>query len=348
MRPNAAVLAAISAAVLFGASTPFAKQLLGALPPILLAGLLYLGSGVGLGVVRIVRDHGLRRATLTGREWGWLFAAILAGGIAGPVLLMYGLLHSSAAGASLLLNLEAVLTAVLAWVVFRENADRRIVLGMALIVGGGVLLAWPTGATHSMSLTGAWAVAAACLCWAVDNNLTRKVSSNDAVFIAGTKGLVAGVTNVALAVGLGAKLPGAAVVAEAMGVGLLGYGVSLVLFVLALRGLGSARTGAYFSTAPFVGAALAIEAFHEPLSWSFGAAAALMAGGVWLHLSEVHQHEHLHERLTHSHSHRHDAHHQHPHDFAWDGREPHTHEHVHEPLRHSHPHYPDIHHQHEH
>jgi hypothetical protein len=168
------------------------------------------------------------------------------------------------------------------------------------------------------------------------------------VFIAGTKGLVAGITNVVLALALGAKLPSPALVAAAMVVGFVGYGVSLVLFVLALRGLGSARTGAYFSIAPFVGAAIAIGVFHEPVSWLFYVAAALMAAGVWLHLTEVHEHEHAHEPLTHTHAHRHDVHHHHQHAFDWDGREPHTHEHSHEPLQHSHRHYPDVHHRHDH
>ncbi|HXW73408.1 MAG TPA: DMT family transporter [Steroidobacteraceae bacterium] len=348
MTVNTSVVAALAAAVLFGASTPFAKALLGGVSPILLAGLLYLGSGVGLWFVRTVRDRGFGSAGLSRTEWSWLAAAIAAGGVLGPILLMYGLTRTSAAEASLLLNLEAVLTALLAWVVFRENADRRIVLGMALIVAGGVALAWPAGGVAPASLVGTLAVAGTCLCWAVDNNLTRKVSASDPLFIAATKGLVAGLTNAGLALGLGAKLPQAPLVVAAMGVGLAGYGISLALFVLALRGLGSARTGAYFSTAPFVGAAIAIVAFHEPIFWPFWVAAALMAAGVCLHLTEVHQHEHVHESLTHRHAHRHDAHHQHQHAFAWDGREPHTHEHTHEPLKHAHPHYPDVHHRHEH
>jgi drug/metabolite transporter (DMT)-like permease len=345
---NASVLAALAAALLFGASTPFAKALVGAVPPVLLAGLLYAGSGIGLSLVRLTRDAGLKPAGLSSAEWPWLLGAIIAGGVLAPVLLMYGLTRTSAAEASLLLNLEAVLTALLAWIVFRENADRRVVLGMALIVAGGVVLAWPAAGAGRTGGIGAWSVAGACACWALDNNLTRKVSAGDPLFIAGTKGLAAGITNIALALALGAQLPPPAWSAAAMGVGFLGYGVSLALFVLALRGLGSARTGAYFSTAPFVGAAIAIVAFGEPVSWPFWLAAALMAAGVWLHLAEVHEHEHAHEPLTHTHAHRHDAHHQHEHGFEWDGREPHTHEHTHEPLVHRHPHYPDVHHRHGH
>jgi drug/metabolite transporter (DMT)-like permease len=348
MSVNASVLAALGAAVLFGASTPFAKALVGAVPPVMLAGLLYAGSGIGLWSARIVRDRGAKAAALSRGEWPWLISAIVAGGVLGPMLLMYGLTRTSAAVASLLLNLEAVLTALLAWVVFRENADRRIVLGMALIVAGGAVLAWRAGDAGRTNLAGVLAVAGACACWAVDNNLTRRVSAGDPLFIAGTKGLVAGFTNVALAVAAGAHLPPVAVSVVAMGVGFAGYGVSLVLFILALRGLGSARTGAYFSTAPFVGAAIAIVAFGETVSPFFWLAAALMLGGVWLHLTEVHEHEHTHEPLTHTHAHRHDAHHQHEHAEGWDGREPHTHVHTHRLLVHRHPHYPDLHHRHGH
>ncbi len=348
MTLNASVCAALAAAGLFGASTPFAKALLGAAPPVLLAGLLYAGSGIGLSIARLVRDRGLKPAHLSRAEWPWLLGAIIAGGLLAPVLLMYGLVRTSAADASLLLNLEAMLTALVAWVVFRESADRRVVLGMALIVAGGVVLAWPTERAGTTSLIGAVSVAGACACWAVDNNLTRKVSASDPVFIAATKGLAAGSTNVILAIFLGARPPAPVLTAAALGVGLVGYGVSLVLFVIALRGLGSARTGAYFSTAPFVGSAIAIIMFGEPVSWPFWVAAALMAAGVWLHLTEVHEHEHAHEALTHAHAHRHDAHHQHAHNFDWDGREPHTHEHSHEPLVHRHHHYPDVHHRHGH
>ena len=348
MNPRTAILAALGAAVLFGASTPFAKALVGDVPPMLLAGLLYLGSGIGLWVLRLVRDRGFKSASLSRLELPWLSGGIAAGGVLGPTLLMYGLTRTSAADASLLLNLEAVLTALLAWVVFRENADRRIVLGMALIVAGGVVLVLPSGDAGRTSISGALAVAGACLCWAIDNNLTRKVSAIDPLFIAGTRGLVAGITNTGLALSLGAGRPAPTLIAAAATVGFVGYGVSLVLFVLALRGLGAARTGAYFSTAPFIGAAFAIVAFHAGASAAFWVAAALMAAGVWLHLTERHEHTHTHEQLIHAHSHRHDSHHQHTHAFAWDGREPHTHEHRHEPLTHLHPHYPDIHHRHTH
>ena len=342
------VAAALGAALLFGASTPLAKALLRDVSPVLLAGLLYLGSGIGLGLIRTTRDRGWHIPMMASKEWLWLSLAIGFGGVLGPLLLMLGLTHTSAATASLLLNLEAVLTALLAWIVFRENTDRRIVLGMLLIVVGAVLLALPSPSQHVGLGWGALLIAGACLCWALDNNFTRKVSASDALFIAGLKGLAAGIVNVVIALTLGARLPAMPVIGMAMTVGLLGYGISLVLFVLALRGLGSARTGAYFSTAPFIGAAIAILAFGEHASWMFWLAAALMGAGVWLHLTERHEHLHTHAPITHTHRHVHDEHHQHAHDFDWDGHEPHTHEHTHAPLTHSHPHYPDIHHQHKH
>ena len=343
-----AVVAALVAALLFGASTPFAKQLLHDVSPVLLAGLLYLGSGIGLGVIRLVRDRGWRTPPMSGREWLWLMLAIGFGGVLGPLALMLGLMSTSAATASLLLNLEAVLTAVIAWVVFRENTDRHVVIGMLAIVAGAVLLAWPNSSRHAGLGWGALLIAGACLAWALDNNFTRKVSATDALFLAGIKGTVAGAVNTGLALALGARLPAIPAISEAMVVGLLGYGVSLVLFVLALRGLGTARTGAYFSTAPFLGATIAILAFGEHASTLFWVAAVLMGIGVWLHLSERHEHLHTHDVITHTHPHVHDIHHQHTHDFPWDGTEPHTHPHTHEPITHSHPHYPDIHHQHRH
>jgi drug/metabolite transporter (DMT)-like permease len=343
-----AIAAALAAALLFGASTPLAKQLLQHTSPVLLAGLLYLGSGIGLSLGRLVRDRGWRAPGLRRAEWAWLLLAICFGGVLAPLLLMLGLARTPAASASLLLNLEAVLTALLAWIVFRENTDRRVVLGMALIVAGAAMLAGRGPSYMPGSWSGALFIALACLCWALDNNLTRKVAASDAAFLAGLKGLAAGAVNTGLALLLGARAPGPAGIAEAMTIGLLGYGVSLVLFVLALRGLGAARTGAYFSTAPFMGAAIAVLTFGERPAPTFWLAAALMGAGVWLHLRERHEHAHTHQPVRHTHRHVHDEHHQHSHDFDWDGREAHTHEHAHALLTHSHPHYPDAHHQHRH
>jgi drug/metabolite transporter (DMT)-like permease len=275
-----------------------------------------------------------------------LLGAIAAGGIAGPVLLMFGLSTTPAATSSLLLNLEGVFTAVIAWVVFRENVDAQIFLGMVAIVAGGAVLSWQPGAASVSA--GALLVAAACACWAIDNNLTRKVSTNDAMVIACLKGLIAGSVNLCIALVLGAHLPGLARTAAAMFTGLAGYGVSLVLFVVALRNLGTARTGAYFSVAPLFGVTLSLILWPDipgPLFW---VAAALMVLGVWLHIRERHEHAHTHVLMDHNHRHRHDEHHQHTHDFKWDGKEPHTHPHQHVPMTHIHGHFPDIHHRHIH
>jgi drug/metabolite transporter (DMT)-like permease len=350
---RAAIAAALCAALLFGASTPLAKLLAGRVSPVMLAGLLYLGSGVGLSLIRVLRDRGFASANLSAQQWPWLLGAIVCGGVLAPILLIAGLTRLPAASVALLLNLEAVFTALLAWVVFRENAGRRVILGMMLIVAGGVTLCGVAGAAAHQALSAVLAIAAACLCWGLDNNLTRKISGGDALFIAAVKGLAAGTTNLLLALLLGAHLPSAAVIGAAMGVGLVGYGLSLVLYVLALRGLGSARTGAYFSTAPFLGAAIAIVLFESAVPAVFWLSAALMAAGVWLHLTEHHEHEHTHDALKHAHPHVHDEHHRHAHAFPWDDIEPHdtqphTHEHEHQPVTHRHAHFPDLHHRHDH
>jgi len=347
---NRSVLSALGAAALFGASTPFAKLLLGEVSPLVLAAVLYLGSGLGLAAWIGLRARLPGRepaAPLPRRDWPWIAAAIAAGGVAGPILLMQGLARTDASSASLLLNLEGVLTAAIAWTVFRENVDRRVFAGMMAIVAGGAMLS-ADAAPRAGGIAGALLVAAACLAWAIDNNLTRRVSGGDAATLACLKGLAAGAVNLALALSLGAPLPSSTGWLGAGLLGFLGYGVSLVLFIVALRGLGTARTGAYFSVAPFFGAVLAIAMLGERPGIAFWFAAGLMALGVWLHLSERHEHTHAHEALQHTHEHMHDGHHKHAHDLSWDGREPHVHPHRHEALVHSHPHYPDLHHRHTH
>jgi drug/metabolite transporter (DMT)-like permease len=343
------VAASLAAALLFGAAAPMAKLLLAQVSPWLLAALLYLGSGLGLFLLRRLRASPPVR--LARGEARWLAGAILAGGIAGPVLLMLGLAGLPASQASLLLNAEAVLTALLAWVVFRENVGRRIAAGMAAIVAGGVVLAWPQEASAGEGGRSVLLVLGACLAWALDNNLTRKVSLADASWIAMVKGLAAGATNLLLALALGAAWPPLPFAAAAALLGLFSYGVSLVLFVLGLRALGTARTGAYFSVAPFFGAVIAVVALGEPADWRLVAAALLMAAGVWLHLTERHEHLHAHEPLEHAHEHVHgggDAHHEHLHEPPVPPGTRHSHAHRHAPLVHAHPHYPDAHHRHEH
>ena len=301
------ILYAIAAAALFGASTPLAKLLLGIMPPVLLAGLLYLGSGLGLLVLRFWRQSSTRsekEAALPRSQWLWLAGAVLFGGVLGPVLLMLGLRTTTAASSSLLLNFEGVFTALLAWFVFKENFDRRIALGMLAIVMGGIVLNWqPQG------------------------------------------GLALSIGALLL---LGASLPPFRGLFGALVVGFFGYGLSLACFVLALRHIGTARTGAFFSLAPFVGALVSLPLLREPVQNFFWFAVALMGIGVWLHLTEKHEHTHQHKRLEHSHSHVHDEHHRHAHAPKTNAREPHTHSHIHEPMTHAHAHFPDIHHRHAH
>ncbi|MBU4336938.1 MAG: DMT family transporter [Actinobacteria bacterium] len=338
--------AALLAALLFGASAPLAKLLLGEVSPWLLAGLLYTGAGAGLWVWRLVRRAAPVR--LARPELPWLVGAVATGGIAGPVLLMAGLASMPASGASLLLNAEGVLTAVIAWVVFREPAGRRVVLGMLAIVAGAVVISVPNAQAQVTSVWPALAILGACACWALDNNLTRKVALTDATWLAAVKGAVAGPTNLVVALALGARLPGAATTAAALVLGLLAYGVSLVLFIVALRHVGTARAGAYFSIAPFFGAVLAV-ALGEPVTYQLVVAGALMAFGAWLHLSERHGHQHTHEAVTHDHQHGHDdGHHDHSHPEAVPAGVSHRHLHTHEAVTHTHEHYPDAHHDHSH
>jgi drug/metabolite transporter (DMT)-like permease len=337
------IFLALASAVLFGASVPLSKLLLGSVDPWLLAGLLYLGAGLGLAAVRAIGTPA--EAKLSRADLPWLALVVATGGVLGPLLLLFGLARTDAAGAALLLNLEGLATMGLAWVAFRENVDRRLLLGAAAILAGAVVLSWQG---HASFRWGAALVAGACLCWGIDNNLTRRLSAADPVQIAMIKGLAAGTVNATLAWANGAALPPTGLVLAVGLVGFLGYGVSLVLFVLALRWLGAARTGAYFSAAPFVGALLAIPLLHEAPTAQFWIAGVLMGVGLWLHVSERHEHDHAHPELEHAHRHRHDAHHQHTHAPETPAGEPHTHPHRHARLLHRHPHYPDLHHRHLH
>jgi drug/metabolite transporter (DMT)-like permease len=276
-------LLAIAAAALFGASTPAAKAVVSGVDPLMLAGLLYLGSGIGLTILRVASGQAgwlFKRADLP-----WLAAAVVFGGMAGPALLMLGLTTVTGSAASLLLTLEGVFTALIAWIVFREPFNLRIGLGMMAIVAGAALLSLGGGSGRA-AVGGALAIAAACLCWAIDNNCTSRISHADAPALAAVKGLVAGIVNLSLALIAGAAVPPIDSIALSGLIGLFGYGISLVLFVLALRQVGAARTGAYFSTAPFLGAALSLVLLREAWSWPLVGAGLLMALGVWLHLTE--------------------------------------------------------------
>jgi drug/metabolite transporter (DMT)-like permease len=337
------VRAGLLAAVLFGAGTPLAKLLLDEVSPWLLAGLLYCGSGLGLFVYRRVRRA--PRVTLPREDRLPLAGAILAGGVVAPVLLLGGLAHMPASGASLLLNAEGVFTALLAWFVFKEFVDRRVASGFALITAGAVVLSVSAKADLG-SIWPSLAVLGACLAWGLDNNLTRKVALNDAIWLAAVKGGIAGPVNLVIALAAGSELPNPARVGAAMAIGLLAYGVSLALFIVAMRHVGTARAGAYFSVAPFFGGILAVV-LGDQVSVALVVAGVLMAAGVWLHVAERHEHRHHHEPMTHTHWHTHDEHHAHEHDDEVpEGG--HVHEHHHEAMTHAHPHYPDSHHRHVH
>jgi len=280
---------ALASALLFGSSTPLSKALVGDIHPVLLAAVLYLSSGLGLLLVRLCQRLFLKKRPSTARldviGSLWLGGAILSGGVIAPILLMVGLTQTPGSTASLLLNLEGVLTALLAWLVFREHFSRRLVLGMASIVAGAIILSWQ-GKPSIATLVGPLLVVAACLAWAIDNNLTRKVSSSDPVTIAMLKGLVAGSFNLCLALSIGSIKADPLAIGAASLVGIINYGISNVLFVLALRELGTARTAVYYSTAPFFGALIALIMLQEIVTISFLAATVLMGLGVLLHLTE--------------------------------------------------------------
>jgi drug/metabolite transporter (DMT)-like permease len=306
---NPGIRAGLASALLFGASTPLAKPFVADYSPWLVAGLLYLGSGLGLYLFRALK--GSWRLELPKSNRGSLFGAIFFGGVLAPVLLMFGLSSTAASDASLLLNTEVVFTAVIAWFIFKENFDKNIVLGMIAIVLGAIVLSFG-GESWGSQLWPTIAVLGACLCWGIDNNLTRNVSEGDAVSIASLKGLVAGPTNLVLALLIGATIPPISSVFAIMTVGLLCYGLSLVLFIIALRHVGTARAGAYYSVAPFLGSVLAV-ALGAQITWQLVVAGALMSLGVWLHLIERHEHEHSHGDLVHTHPHFPDSQHRHKH-----------------------------------
>lgn len=373
--PLAGVAYACLSALLFGLTTPIAKLLLATSSPFMLAGLLYAGSGTGLLIWQLVtkKSAGQEAAKFSLPDFRWLTLVILFGGIVAPVLLFCGLSTVQASSASLFLNLEGVFTALLAWIVFREPFDRRLLAGMAAIVLAGLLLSVNFDASLTVS-TGVFAIVGACFCWALDNNFTARIVSLDARHIALAKGLVAGAVNVSLALYLGGVLPAMPQLLSTLLVGFLGYGMSLTLFIVALRAIGTARTSAYFAAAPFIGAIVSIVLFSESVTVQFLSACALMAIGLWLHVSENHSHEHWHEELEHEHEHVHDEHHLHEHDcenFAGAGSGSnsglgvaseagsihganlapnfsHSHSHKHERLMHSHAHFPDQHHGHSH
>ena len=340
-----AAFMALVAAALFGASAPVAKRLLAEVSPSLLAALLYAGAGL-VGLPFALRAWKRREAPLRRGDVPLLAGVIAFGGVAGPLLLLYGLARTSATLAALLLNLEAVFTTALAVIVFREWIGRRGLLALVVVVAGCALSTWAAGGATATAL-GPLAVAAACACWAVDNNLTQRLSLKDPLAVVAVKGLGAAPIAFLIARATHASWPRAEVVAGALALGAVSYGASLALYVRATRVLGAARTGVLFAAAPFVGAALAIPIAGEPPSLRVAGAALLIAAGVALLLTEQHGHRHRHEPLDHEHLHTHDEHHQHAH-RGDEGPAPHSHAHHHDPIEHTHPHASDAHHRHKH
>jgi len=342
---------AIGAAVLFGASAPFAKLLLEGAGPVTLASLIYLGSGTGLFLYSCLRRlrHSSTEATLSRQDLPWLLGAIISGGVLAPIVLMISLEQTPAATAALLLNFEAVATAIIALLLFKEAIGRRIWWALGLITLASIILSWNSGEGWGISV-GAAGVILACALWGVDNNLTAQISAKDPVLTVTIKGLVAGLFSLVLAYILHETIPETGVVAGAMLLGFLSYGVSIVLFIMALRGMGAARTGTLFAVSPFIGVIFSLLIYQEPPALLFWASLPLMAAGTWLLAGERHSHPHVHAHVIHEHRHRHDdLHHAHHHEA---GEIPesgeHSHIHTHEMTTHDHPHAPDIHHRHMH
>jgi drug/metabolite transporter (DMT)-like permease len=354
MNPRAFVPILLSA-VAFGLSIPLSKILLKDIPPVSMAGLLYVGAFAGLtlyaGARRIFArgrrtDAGRRFDPLRAGDLPWLVGAIVSGGVLGPVCLMEGLRRTSGTSVSLLLNLEGLATALLAVLLFREPAGRRTWTALTTMTAAGALTTWDPSSGRIEAL-GPLLILAAMICWALDNNLTRNISDKDPVLIARIKGLTAGGFSLALSFALGEPLRAGPGLIAALGVGAVCYGFSLVLFIESLKHLGAFRTAAFFSLAPFAGAAVSVPLLGESLAWTLVPATALMALGVLLIAGEKHSHSHRHSQVTHTHAHVHrDLHHEHLHSGEF--REPHGHEHTHEETDHAHGHWPDTHHRHGH
>jgi drug/metabolite transporter (DMT)-like permease len=339
------VACGLAAAALFGASTPLAKRLLGDVEPLVLAALLYLGAALGLAVLgpmtRRIRAH---ESPLGAADLWPMLGVTVAGGVVAPLCMLWGLGRVSGVTASLLLNLEAPFTIAVAVLAFREHLGRRTLVAALLVVAGAVAVGSGPGPVRGDPL-GVLAIAAACLVWALDNNLSQRLSARDPIAVARMKGLGAGSGMLAIALIAGFDLPPPGVAVAALAVGTVSYGLSLALDVVALRELGAAREAAIFATSPFAGALAAVPLLGEPWTATHLGAAALMASGVALLVGETHGHLHTHDPLGHDHAHVHDEHHRHAHPTPV---ERHAHVHRHEPITHTHPHVPDVHHRHRH
>lgn len=337
------ILQALLAALFFGASAPIAKLLLGDVPPVLMAAFLYLGSGTGISLIKLYqrltrnqKEAGIRRP-----DMGWLAGAIISGGILAPIILMISLQNTPASTASLLLNFEGVGTTLIALFFFRESISRRALGAILIITLASIFLSTDFSSGFGLSL-GAVGVIGACVLWGVDNNFTRNISAKDPLTIVAWKGLVAGSFSLLLGLGLGQQLPDFGLILRILLLGFISYGLSTMLFIYSMRGLGAARTSALYGTAPLAGVILSILIFRDPLTPLFLLAAVLMVAGAYLLANEEHAHFHIHMPVIHEHRHSHDEFHIH------DGHaETHSHEHEHPHTEHEHGHMPDIHHRHD-
>lgn len=341
---------ALTAAFLFGASAPLSKLLLGEIPPVLLAALLYLGSGLGLFFVKLLEKSVRREQTearLARSDLPWLGGAILSGGVIAPIILMFSLRHAPAATASLLLNFESVATTLIAAFAFKEAVGRRAWWAIGLITAASIFLSTDFSNRWGFSIS-ALGVLAACVLWGVDNNFTRHISAKDPLVIVTVKGLVAGSVSLTIAYFMGNPFPSLTTTLLALLLGAFSYGLSIFLFVHAMRGLGAGRTSALFGTAPLAGMLLSFLVFQEFPGWMFFLSLPIMAAGAYILVKENHDHPHIHEQITHEHRHTHtDGHHEHEHETQNSGRS-HCHIHSHDLLEHTHDHAPDLHHRHVH
>jgi drug/metabolite transporter (DMT)-like permease len=339
------IFQALLAALFFGASAPISKLLLGDVPPVLMAAFLYLGSGTGILLTRLIQriSSNEREAGIKSSDVKWLVGAIISGGIAAPIILMISLKNTPASTASLLLNFECVATTLIAMLIFKEAISRRAWIAIAVITLASILLSTNFGNSWGMSL-GAFGVIFACVLWGVDNNFTRNISAKDPLTIVAWKGLISGTFSLLLGLLLGQRFPTLTSILSILLLGFLSYGFSTMLFIYSMRGLGAARTSALYGTAPLAGVLLSIVIFGELPSLLFIIAAIIMVGGALLLINEEHAHSHVHTVLFHEHSHRHNDH-AHKHDEV-DGV--HSHEHEHLAEEHEHGHMPDIHHRHGH
>lgn len=335
------ILQALLAALFFGASAPVAKLLLGNIAPIFLASFLYLGSGTGIALTKLAQPGG-KEAGIHRADVKWLAGAIIAGGVLAPIVLMVSLQNTPASTASVLLNFEGVGTTLLAWLFFKEAISRRAWMAISVITLAGIFLSTDFSGNFGLS-PGSLGIIIACVLWGADNNFTRNISGKDPLVIVAWKGLVAGSFSFILARALGNPFPSIPTIFGALTLGFLSYGLSTMLFIRSMRGLGAARTSALYGTAPLAGVLLSIFMFGEFPTIFFIIAAVLMVGGALLLINEEHSHSHVHTALFHEHSHEHDD--MHDHDSAGGV---HSHGHEHPALEHEHDHMPDIHHRHGH